>query len=159
VSWTMTAATAAADRLIAVSWNDPQLAFAAAGETLWWIRTLDQCLERKMGMQYVATRSSENVVAAQLLGLKFARDRITHAFDVLEPVEPGGQLAAQDYGTPGYWKWRDIGLSKRSGNQRGEPEYRKYLMGRYVQSTLTHVLTFLRAQAWRVDGPLNAPGF
>jgi len=35
----------AGDRLVGSSWTDPQLTYAAVGETLWWISTLDDLLE------------------------------------------------------------------------------------------------------------------
>jgi len=100
---------------------------------------------------YVLARESDGVVARQLLGLKHARDRYAHAFDLLEAVEPGGNPADRDFDTPAYWKWRELPPSRRQGNDLGEQEYRTLLAGRLVQSTLTQVLTFLRSQAWIVD--------
>jgi hypothetical protein len=73
--------------------------------------------------------------------------RETDTLDILEPVEPGGNATDAGYGTPGYWKWRELPPEARSGN-RGELEYRRNIAGHMVQSILTMVLTFLRTQAW-----------
>jgi hypothetical protein len=102
VTWTVMATNAAADRLGAVSLHDPHLAYAAAGETLFWIRGLDQQLERYLGTPYISSKERDPVIKRQLLGLKHARDRITHAFDVLETVEFGGNRQDQGYGSPGF---------------------------------------------------------
>ncbi|MGH9087635.1 MAG: hypothetical protein ACRDYZ_05910 [Acidimicrobiales bacterium] len=149
VTFTMMGTHAAADRLSAVSWHDPHLAYAAAGETLWWMTTLDTMLKRFLGASYTASRRAENVIDGQLSGIRYARGRFTHAFDILEVVEPGYSDEQQSFNTPGYWKWSPLSASRRSGVEPGEKEYRGLLAGTYVNSTLTNVLTFLRAQATR----------
>jgi hypothetical protein len=152
VSWTVVATNEAADRLLAVSWHDPHTAYAASGETLWWITVLDDCLERKLGDPYRHARRTDRV-DRQLLAMRHARNRIAHAFDVLEWVEPGGNPEGRAYGTPGYWKWRSLPPERRSGADEADEyqAYQRVLAGHLVQSTLTQVLRFLRAQAWRAD--------
>ncbi len=149
VSWTVMATNEAADRLIAARWHDPHKAFAATCEVLWWIHNLDELLTRRLGENYIEARRL-NHIGDQLGGLRYARNRLTHTLDILEPVEPGGNARDAGYGTPGYWKWRDLPPEARSGN-RVELEYRRYIAGHMVQSILTKVLTFLRTQA-RVIG-------
>ncbi len=154
VSWTIIATNAAADRLLAVSWHDPHRAFAATCEVLWWISNTDELLERKLGDAYAEARKLQHV-GDQLAGLRYARNRLTHKLDILEPVEPGGNARDAGYGTPGYWKWRYLPAEGRSGNP-GELEYRTYVAGHRVQSILTMVLTFLRTQAWVIGQPQAA---
>lgn len=156
VSFTVMGTNAAADRLAAVNWHDPHLAYAAVGETLWWITTLDTMLKRFLGETYIENRRAENVVSRQLSALRHARHRFTHAFDLLEVVEPGGDPQQQDYGTPGYWRWRPLPPSKRSGGETGEREYQTFLAGKLVSSTLVNALTFLRNQAWYVEPSLGS---
>jgi hypothetical protein len=105
-------------------------------------------LERRLGSTYTEARKSHHI-SDQSAGLRYARNRLTHKLDILEPVEPGGNTMNADYGTPGYWRWRwsDLPPEGRTGNP-GEPEYRRYIAGHLVQSILTMVLTFLRTQAW-----------
>ena len=147
VSWTVLATAAAAKRLDETSWHDPHLAYAATSELLWWIAVLDDCLSRNLGDEYDAKRQLQHI-GDQIDGLIYARGRLTHALDVLEPVEPGGSSSEASYGTPGYWKWSHLPPQKRYN--RGESEYQKFIAGHRVQSTLILVLDFLRSQAWRV---------
>jgi hypothetical protein len=146
VDWTVMATNAAADRLIAISWHDPHLAFAATCEVLWWISILDELLERRLGSPYIEERK-EHHIGDQLAGLRYARNRLTHKLDILEPVEPGGNLKDAAFGTPGYWKWCPLPAEGRTGNP-GESEYGRLIAGHTIQSILTMVLTFLRSQAW-----------
>jgi hypothetical protein len=162
VSWTVVAANEAADRLLALSWTEPRRAFAAVGETLWWVTTLDDTLDHRLGAGYREARQRERMVR-QLQGMRHARNRIAHAFDVLEPVEPGGNPAGREYGSPGYWRWRHLppdsreapkGLAERRAAEHAA--YEAVLADHLVQSTLTQVLTFLRSQAWiQESGPAS----
>lgn len=147
VFWTMEATNAAADRLTGTSWHDPHRAFAGTCEVLWWISNLDELLARTLGDSYTAERAQRHV-GDQLDGLLYARNRLTHKLDVLEPVEPGGSAEQTAYGTPGYWVWRPLPRERRRGGYKGEREYETYIAGHRVQSILTTVLTFLRSQAY-----------
>ena len=127
---------------IAVSLHHPHLAFASTCEVLWWISNLDELLERRLGSRYIEERK-EHHIGDQLMGLRYARNRLTHKLDILELVEPGGNLKDAAFGTPGYWKWCSLPAEGRTGNP-GESEYGRFIAEHKVQSILTMVLTFLR---------------
>jgi len=146
VFWTVEATNAAADRLTGTSWHDPHRAFAATCEVLWWIYNLDELLARTLGDSYAVERALHHI-GDQLDGLLYARNRLTHKLDVLEPVEPGGNASDAGYNTPGYWVWRHLPRERRRGVNPGEREYERFIAGHRVQSILTMVLTFLRSQA------------
>jgi hypothetical protein len=72
----------AADRLARVEYSDPRAAFAALGETLWWIVMVDTSLSiGPAGAAYQAQRANEAHVGPLLKGLQHARNRFAHDFD------------------------------------------------------------------------------
>jgi hypothetical protein len=138
---------AAADRLTGTAGPDVHKAYAAVGETLWWVTILDDLLRDELGPSHKKARRRESV-HRHLLGMRYARNRIAHHWDVIEFVVPGSstQSPSEYFDSPGYWVWIDIPrkwVGQGSGN---EQHYHEVLSGQLVQATLTHTLTFLRVQ-------------
>jgi hypothetical protein len=137
----------AADRVSRVTWKDPRAAFAAVGETLWWIVVVDTSLaESAEGRAYVVQRTRDPA-GRLLIGLRHARNRFAHDFNVLEYVDPHAVLESDPRGFVTIWRWRSLSPTRAKG-KRGHEEYERRLAGRDVNASLVEALTFLRAAAW-----------
>ena len=91
LQWAVQAMNRALERVRAVGWNDPIGAFAAIGESLWWIGVVYDHLRNHFPMAYgaVLADDAENIEGL-LMGLRFARNRITHGVDEVNYVAAKG---------------------------------------------------------------------
>ncbi len=145
LAWAVDAMNAAADRLTLASPSDPDLAFSAVGETLWWVCTVDGALSNRLGRDYRArTRDGiEDTYTPRLFaGLRYARNRFTHDVDVVDYV---GMADREDSVLA--WRWKSLPpIGTKRGNH-GESEYETLLAGYPVRQVLVHACTFLRASS------------
>lgn len=145
LGWVENAMNAAADRMIDVERSQPELAFAAIGETLWWVCILDDTLHRRFDRRYAALSRDDPYTPDLLRALRHARNRLAHSFDVLEYVEPtdisGG---AWEGGYRVLWKWASLPVLPQRRGKSGEEQYQRVLAGTDVKQSLVRALTHLR---------------
>jgi hypothetical protein len=144
ITWTEWAMNEAAGRLGDAYWHDPHVAYAAAGETLFWVCALDDVLKKRMDQSWYLRARRENFVDDAIKGMRHARNRFAHDLQVLEYVE-----VAEVGGDGGYeqltlWRWRQLPPADTEWARRGEVEYRYSLEGKEVNSTVQMVCNFLR---------------
>jgi hypothetical protein len=143
VDWIVTAMNTAADRMIDVHWHQPERAFAAIGETLWWACSLDESLSKSFGDRYRHARSKDSYIESLILGLRYARNRYSHAVRLADHVEVTAVVGSNWIG--GYeanWKWRDLPATDRS--RRDSVAYAERLAQQDVKQALINALSFLR---------------
>lgn len=156
--WLEAAMNAAADRMIDVERSQPELAFAAIGETLWWVCILDDALRGRFGRAYTALSREDPYTRDLLKALRHARNRFAHSFDVLEYVEPteftGG---AWEGGYRILWRWASLPALPPGRGKSGEEQYQAILAGTDVKQSLVRALTHLRT-AVQVLGRRSSSG-
>lgn len=148
IRWVVDAMNRAADRMIHVHWHQPDEAYSAIGETLWWLCILEDLLRQRHGRSYKKALAHEPPTGDLLTAMRYARNRFAHSADVLEFVEPTALTGSQWVG--GYqvaWKWRYLPPVPSARGTRGEIEYKKTLANRDVKQSLVEALTFLRSVA------------
>jgi hypothetical protein len=147
--WSVDAMNAAADRAAKVGWNEPVMAFAATAETLWWIGVVHEQVRDNYPDVYEQVVSEESPSILTLLnGLRYARNRVTHAVDEVRYLE-GRALGPDGFGAA--WFWQSV-PPRVDGRQPDEhDDYEKIVAGKLVQSTLVRALRFLRTAAWRAE--------
>ena len=104
---------------------------------------------------YEQVVSEESPSTLTLLnGLRYARNRVTHAVDEARYLE-GRVLGPDGFGAA--WFWQSV-PPRVDGRQPDEhDDYEKIVAGKLVQSTLVRALTFLRTAAWRAERTTMLP--
>ncbi len=145
LGWVENAMNAAADRMIDVERSQPELAFAAIGETLWWVCILDDALRRRFSRRYTALSREDPYTQDLLNALRHARNRFAHSLEIVEYVEPtdftGG---AWEGGYRVLWKWASLPELPKGRGKSGEELYEQILAGKDVKQSLVQALTHLR---------------
>jgi hypothetical protein len=128
LTWSARAMQDATERVNKISGFEPDRAFAAIGEALWWTTIVDDELQRHHVDGYnAATKSFKGgnppYPADILLGLRSVRNRLGHEvepYDIIRPiserVDPGdGRITA--------WQWQHIPPPSADGRTRGQRDY------------------------------------
>jgi hypothetical protein len=99
LSWSMQAIQDAMDRPNKIAATDLPRAFAAIGETLWWIIILDGTLRDRYRLQYDRAISLTSPNPTDYLnGLRSVRNRIGHEAPLVDFLDP---LAAREWSADG----------------------------------------------------------
>jgi hypothetical protein len=145
IAWVVQAMNTAADRMIDVHWHQPERAFSAIGETLWWACILDEALLRRCKASYAKARKDEKDVRDLLAGLRYARNRFAHSSDIVDYVEVSAITGSNWVG--GYqasWRWKHLPSVLGPRGKGGQVEYETALAGHDVKQSLIRALSFLR---------------
>jgi hypothetical protein len=141
----------AADRAAKVGWDDPVAAFASTAETLWWIGVVHEQVRENYPEAYEKALTFETPSIETLLGgLRYARNRITHAVDEVRYLE--AQALSPD-GFNASWTWKSVPPRTDGKHPDGHADYETIVAGHLVQFTLVRALTFLRSAAYRAQHP------
>jgi len=140
LQWAVQAMNRALERVRAVGWNDPVGAFAAIGESLWWIGVVHDHLRNHFPMAYDDVVGDEaEGIKGLFIGLRFARNRITHGVDEVNYVAATGTDPASFRAR---WTWRSL-APRVGGNNFGYLEYEKEVAGQNVVESLLLACLFL----------------
>ena len=156
LDWSVEAMCQAADRVQRVPNGREREAFAAIGETLWWIGIVDENLRERKPEIYGSHVTFTLGERPLLMGLRYARNRFTHGVDVLHYVEPDGILHGDPRGYRSIWKWRSLPAEHRDyvvGNpgRSARKQYKAYqaaVAGTDVHQSFVNALSVLRGVAW-----------
>ncbi len=125
--------------------DDPQKAFVAIGEAVWWITIVNDNLRDEP--MYPTSIGNDAVLADTLAGLRSVRNRIGHEVNLvdfvnLEAVRPDqygdGRIAA--------WSWKSV-LPPKASWKAAQNDYRAYeaqLAGRTVVEAFSRAEMFLK---------------
>ncbi|WKZ83194.1 MAG: hypothetical protein QY307_02805 [Acidimicrobiia bacterium] len=142
-----TLAFEALDRALERAARHNERAFAALAEALWWVCVLnDSFWKGPSGDDYVARREGDER-GPTLVGLRYARNRLTHDLDLtgMHGLIGGVDLPANFPLNFGGWVWRrvdDVAPTDRE-DANGEGAYRRCLEGHKVEATLRTARDFL----------------
>jgi hypothetical protein len=140
LQWAVQAMNRALERVRTVGWNDPVGAFAAIGETLWWVCVVHDHLRNRYKEDYETTLANTlDGVDGLLIGLRFARNRITHGVD---EVNYAAATATDPASFRAQWTWKLL-EPRESGNNVGHSQYCGHLAGGDVVETLQRACLFL----------------
>lgn len=150
LDWCINAMYRALERAREKACNDPMGAYGSIAETLYWIDVVDTQLRSKYQSHYDMTLAVQTEdIARMLVGLHFARNRITHEVDQV------GYLLATANGPDGFaanWTWQS--LPPRPGHRQSDwhRDYEAVIAGRDVIATLLATTVFLgqaRHRMWQ----------
>jgi hypothetical protein len=136
----------AADRVNRVSASDIRQAFAAIGETVWWVTIVNDTLRRNYQASYdLARRSQDPPVDATIDGLRSVRHRIGHEVDLVDFIEPVASRSAPD-GRITAWVWKAVRPPTRKERRdlEGYRAYENAIAGRNIVEVFTRTIGFLR---------------
>ena len=140
LNWAISAMSRAFERVRNTDWHDPIGAFAAIGETLWWIGVVRGGLDELYPDAVDSLAAEDERPMAELLdGLQFARNRIGHGVDEVRYVKAS---ALDPSGFAARWTWER--MERRPQNSdRGYDAYQSVVAGGDVVESLLAVTVFL----------------
>lgn len=153
--WSVQAMQRALERVRSAGWNDPVGAFAAIGETLWWIGVIDEQMRTNYPAIYDASLANETSAMPQVLnGLRYIRNRITHAVD---QVSYATATATNPRGFNAKWSWMPLPPRADGRQTAAHLEYEAVLASKSVSDTLIQAVIFLAASANRIQMSRSIP--
>ena len=155
--WCITAMNDTTERLYQVTAWQPDRAFAAVAEAVWWVTMVDATLVRHHLDAYDGVISGQTPAERQLTeetlaGLRFVRNRIGDEADLAEFVEPAETSPAPCNGHITGWRWKPVPKPKLTSlAPRGQAweitryqAYQAQLAGHTIGETFTRAATFLK---------------
>jgi hypothetical protein len=146
LTWSVTAMNAAADRVNRVRAADSAAAFAAIGETVWWVTVVNDTLRAKHADDYQhALKLVTPPVDEAIEGLRSIRHRVGHEVDLVDIIEAVAERPDPGDGRITAWRWKAIPLPTRrdAGDLKGYAAYGRALEGRNIIQTFSQALGFL----------------
>jgi hypothetical protein len=141
LNWSVEAMQRGLERVRTIGWNDPVGAFAALGETLWWIAVVSDQLRARYPAPYAAALGQDGTATSELLtGLRFARNRITHVVDEVNFV---AATATNPSGFEARWTWKSLPPRADGHAATGHAAYEHAVAGRTLTETLMPACLFL----------------
>jgi hypothetical protein len=141
LQWAVHAMYVAVERFRATGWNLPREAFAAMGESLWWIGVVSEHLTEHYWSDYEATLAEEPGPMQQLLdGFKFVRNRITHEVDEVGYISA---RAKNPSSFEAHWTWQSLPPRPDARRNVGRADYEAEVTGHDVVETLLRASVFL----------------
>ncbi len=157
LQWSITAMNDTTHRLAQVTAWNPERAFAAIGEAVWWVTIVDATLvrhhldayDRVMAGQAPADRQ---LTEETLAGLRFVRNQIGDEADLAEFIAPNETGPDPGNGHITGWTWNPVPKPKLTAlAPRGQAwemtryqAYQAQLAGRTIGETFTRAATFLK---------------
>jgi hypothetical protein len=125
--------------------DDPQKAFVAIGEAVWWITIVNDTLRDEP--LYRTNISNNQVLAETLAGLRSVRNRIGHEVNLVDFVNL--EAVRQDQygdGRIAAWSWKSVLPPKttRKAEQYNHRAYETQLAGRTVVEAFSRAELFLK---------------
>lgn len=148
------AMNAAADRLARVGGDDPDGAYVATGECLWWFGVVRQQLWDRYQSVYNAVLDEhakgfvdirENA-RMRVFGLWHVRDRMAHEVDIITYVEPHDSITGDPRGYHTSWRWLHLPPPTKNDSftDKKYEAYEAVLAGQDVHDTLVRALSLVR---------------
>src|SRR5437899_9227257 len=108
----------AIDRINKVAASEPQRAFAAIGEAVWWITIVNDTRRKRNGPSYaLALNSCTPPIEDPLAGLKSVRNRIGHEVDLVDFIDPVASRPDPGDGRVTAWAWKSTPPPTRKGKR------------------------------------------
>lgn len=147
LGWSVDAMNAAADRLNKVRAEDPVAAFAAIGETVWWVTLVNDTLKNRYTDAYRYAGDHVTPPVEDLIdGLRSVRHRLGHEVDLVEIVEPIASRPDLGDGRITAWTWKHLPPPSRTRarDREGYEAYERAVAGHNIVYSFTSALCFLR---------------
>jgi hypothetical protein len=148
IGWSIESMNRAADRVNMVPPHDAVGAFAAIGETLWWVTLVNDTLRRRHPDAYDHALNLQTPRVQDVIeGLRSIRHRLGHEVDLVEIIElVAARPDVYGDGRVTAWRWRAVPPPTRSDGRdlKGYAAYQFAVEGRNIVDTFTQALCFLR---------------
>lgn len=142
--------------MIDVHWHEPHRAYAAIGETVWWLCILDDLLHKAAGRLYKKALADQEHADQLMRAFRHARNRFAHSVNILEYVQPTALTGSNWVGGHQVaWKWQRLPPQPSGRRGRGAAEYDEVLANQDVKQSLVRGLSFLRAIVQKIARPTS----
>jgi hypothetical protein len=148
LDWSLQAMLEATNRVNMVHASTVSQAFAAIGESVWWITMVDDNIRARYGKAY--NRAAKGTVphpGETMRGLRSVRNRIGHEVEVVDFIVAIGSRSDRGDGRISAWAWQSV-PSPRSRAPREVASHRAYetaLAGNNIVHTFGLASGFLQA--------------
>ena len=135
-------------RLEKTAGADTDIAFAAAGEALWWAIVLDHYFEQQADLPNYRARRDADPRGELLRGVRYARNAVGHHVAAVELVE-GRDIYTGTYSDIyGEWCWRPL-----KSKAVGRDTYNHRMEGRAARETLRELMPFFEQIVREIEEP------
>ena len=160
LSWSVDAMVDAIDRVNKVEAGEPDKAFAAIGEAVWWTTVVNDTLHQRHEAAYeLAMSLTTPPIEDAITGLRSVRHRIGHEVDFFDLVEPAASRPDPGDGRVTAWCWKHIRppTRRRQVDIQQHHAYEDALAGRNVVEGFTAASLFLRTANENAKGGYQKP--
>lgn len=146
LGWSVNAMESAIDHINKIAATEPQEAFAAIGNAVWWITIVGDTLRHRHGPAYeLALKSCTPPVQDTLLALKSVRNRIGHEVDLVDFITAVASRSDPGDGRITAWAWSFVPPPTRQHrmDMDGHHAYEAALAGRSIIEGLRNAASVL----------------
>jgi hypothetical protein len=167
--WSIKAMDDAMNRANRVAASDLPAGFAAIGESVWWITTINDTLRRDYGAEYDQAPGLMVPDPTDTLdGLRSVRNRVGHDVDLATFIEPIASRPDPGDGRVTAWAWRSVPPPAKEGGGRNRPRqqqraeqlheaYERALTGQNIWQSFNVAAGFFGQVARIINGEIGGP--